>query len=112
MAGEPVVSKHRFDAFFRTDLDVLLRAKGIQTIMATGVTTDCCVESTVRDAFFRDCFVVVPRECVATSYTPARSDQALERIDRLFGKVVSLEDIEAEWSGAEQREGYEDAAAS
>lgn len=94
--GEPVVVKHRFDAFFRTDLDLILRSRGIETVVTTGVMTDTCVESTVRDAYFRDYFVVVPRECVGAQ-TVERQMGALERFDRLYGEVVSLEDVTRVW---------------
>lgn len=94
--GETVVVKHRFNAFFRTDLDLVLRSRGIETVVATGVTTDTCVESTVRDAYFRDYFVVVPRECVG-ALAVERHEGALERLDRLYGEVVSLQDVARVW---------------
>lgn len=101
--GEPVVVKHRYSAFFDTDLDLLLRAKGIRTVVIAGVTTECCVESTVRDAFFRDYYVVVPRDCVAC-YGEGQQESALERIDRLFGQVASGDDLLSVWEPPAQRE--------
>ncbi|MBI2320247.1 MAG: isochorismatase family protein, partial [Betaproteobacteria bacterium] len=58
-----------------------------------------CVESTVRDAFFRDYFCVVPRECVA-AYRVEWHEEALARIDRLFGEVAGLQDILDVWAAA------------
>jgi ureidoacrylate peracid hydrolase len=52
--GEPVIYKPRFSAFYRTDLDELLRSYGAKHLIITGCTTSICVESTIRDAFFRD----------------------------------------------------------
>jgi len=49
-----VVAKHRYSGFYETDLDRLLRAAGIDTLVFTGATTSVCVESTLRDAFYRD----------------------------------------------------------
>jgi nicotinamidase-related amidase len=46
---EPVVTKHRFSAFVDTGLDLMLRARGIKTVILAGVTTNCCVESTARE---------------------------------------------------------------
>ena len=45
------VVKHKYDAFHRTDLDTLLRNIGADTVIITGVTTNCCCESTARSAF-------------------------------------------------------------
>ena len=97
--GDRVVVKHRFSAFVDTELPLLLRSKAIQTIVATGVATQTCVESTVRDAFFRDYFCVVPRECVA-AYRADWHDDALARINRLFGEVADLQDVLNVWATA------------
>ena len=50
-ADERVVIKHRYSAFINTDLDTILKAKGIESVLLTGVATNVCVESTMRDAF-------------------------------------------------------------
>lgn len=97
--GERVVVKHRFSAFVDTELPLLLRSSAVQTIVATGVATQTCVESTVRDAFFRDYFCVVPRECVA-AYRADWHEEALSRINRLFGEVAALRDILDVWATA------------
>lgn len=54
LPGEKVVYKHRYSAFFGTDLDIVLRCLGIQDLVITGVMTNLCCESTARDAYFRD----------------------------------------------------------
>src|SRR3954451_4005577 len=54
-----VVAKHRYSAFFETDLDRLLRVTGVDTLIFTGATTSVCVESTLREAFYRDYRCVV-----------------------------------------------------
>lgn len=95
--GETVVVKHRFSAFVDTDLELVLHSQGIQTIVAAGVMTSGCVESTVRDAFFRDYFVVVPRQCCGAQ-TAELHDGALERIDRLYGEVVDVDEVVRIWT--------------
>src|SRR6476469_4883367 len=63
--GERVVDKTRYSAFYDTDLEQQLRDLGVDTLIVCGVTTNICVESTVRDAFFRDIRVVVPSDGTA-----------------------------------------------
>ena len=53
-SSDIVVTKHRFSGFYGTDLDVILRGLGIKYLVFTGCTTSVCVESTLRDAMFRD----------------------------------------------------------
>jgi nicotinamidase-related amidase len=54
-----ILTKRRASAFFGTDLDILLRARGIQTVLFTGCATEGCLEASVRDAAARDYFTVV-----------------------------------------------------
>jgi ureidoacrylate peracid hydrolase len=96
---EPIVTKHRFDAFLNTDLDTILRANGIRTVVVCGVATNVCVETTVRSAFLRDYYVVVPADACAT-FSQEEHDAALRSIDKYFGAVVSIADVVGVWSEA------------
>jgi ureidoacrylate peracid hydrolase len=62
-ADEFIVDKQRYSAFYGTNLDLILRNLGTSMVVVTGVTTNICVESTVRDAVFRDYKVVVLEDC-------------------------------------------------
>jgi nicotinamidase-related amidase len=64
--GDVVVKKWRSSAFRGTNLDMVLRANEIDTVVLTGVVTQGCVESTARDAAFHDYYAVVLEDCVAT----------------------------------------------
>ena len=64
--GDLVVKKYRSSGFMGTNLDLLLRSNGIQTVVVTGCTTEGCVESTARDAMFGDYYVVLAEDCVAS----------------------------------------------
>lgn len=66
LPDELVVPKWRSSGFWGTNLDLLLRSNGIQTVVVTGCTTEGCVESTARDALFNDYYVVVAEDCVAS----------------------------------------------
>jgi ureidoacrylate peracid hydrolase len=59
-----VVYKHRFSGFFETNLHELLQARGITHLVFTGCTTSVCVESTMKDAMFRDYHCLVLEDCV------------------------------------------------
>ncbi len=65
-AGEPVVTKFRSSAFRETNLDLLLRSNGIESVIVAGCTTEGCVESTVRDLCFYDYFGIVLSDCVGS----------------------------------------------
>jgi ureidoacrylate peracid hydrolase len=65
--GDLVVEKTRRSAFQGTNLENLLRARGIESLVATGVAGSGCVLSTVRDAIERDYFTVVPKDCIANN---------------------------------------------
>lgn len=52
--GEKVIVKHRYSAFYNTDLEVTLRGMQIEDLVITGIMTNMCCESTARDAYFRD----------------------------------------------------------
>jgi nicotinamidase-related amidase len=97
-ADEPVIVKHRYSAFRDTGLDVLLRANGIRTIIVGGVTTNCCVESTVREAAMHDFYVVVAEDCVAVKDRIADLHAASLTAQGLyFALVRPLADLRAAW---------------
>jgi ureidoacrylate peracid hydrolase len=94
--NDPVVSKHRYSGFYNTDLDTILRANGIRTLVMTGVATNVCVESTARDGFMRDYYVVLVEDGTA-SYSSEEHKMAVSNIDRYFGQVSSIAQITAIW---------------
>ncbi|MQA74472.1 MAG: isochorismatase family protein [Solirubrobacterales bacterium] len=96
LAGEPIVTKHRFDAFLNTDLDLILRSNGIRSVVIAGVATNVCVETSVRHAFVSDYYVVVPSDGAA-AYSSEEQAASLATIDRYFGQVSSCDEIAAIW---------------
>jgi nicotinamidase-related amidase len=105
--GEPVIDKPGKGAFFATDLDAILKNRGITQLVVTGVTTEVCVNTTVREANDRgfDCLVVA--DCCA-SYFPEFHDMGLRMIQAqgsasgggIFGWVGQSDDIIHALSGA------------
>ena len=96
LPGEAIVIKYRYDAFIGTNLELILKSKGIRTIILTGVSTNCCVESTALSGFMRDYYVVVPRDCVSTT-TPEKQENSLKTIDFFIGQVTGSSDIIKCW---------------
>jgi ureidoacrylate peracid hydrolase len=99
---EVIVTKHRYGAFESTDLDLVLRSQGIRTVVMTGVATNVCVETTARQAFLRDYYVVFTSDCTAT-YDQADHDATLRNIDAFFGEVVTADEVMACWRPARLR---------
>jgi len=64
-AQDIVLYKHRFSGFFETDLDNILKGLGVKHLIVTGCTTSICVESTIRDAMFRDYKCILLEDCTA-----------------------------------------------
>jgi ureidoacrylate peracid hydrolase len=96
--GDPVVTKHRYNAFHNTDLDTILRANAIRTVVMTGVATDVCVGTTAREAFMRDYYAVMVDDGTAT-FSPEDHSATLRNFDRYFGEVSTIAEISAIWSG-------------
>ena len=65
-ADEVVITKRRYSAFYGTDLEILLRGSGVDTVVISGVTTENCCHATARDALFRDYKVVFLSDATAT----------------------------------------------
>ena len=96
--GEAVVVKHRYGAFRDTGLDVLLRANGITTLVFGGVTTNCCVESVVREASMRDFYTVVAEDCVAVKDRLLDLHEAsLEHMGLYFAMLRPLAALREAW---------------
>ena len=97
---DTVVYKHRFSGFFETELDALLGSLGATDLIFTGCTTSVCVESTVRDAMFRDYRCLLLEDCTAepigNGLARSNHDASLLVVETLFGWVSnSAEFIEA-----------------
>ncbi len=87
--GDVVVYKHRYSGFYQTDLDDILSEMDAKYLVVTGCTTSVCVESTVRDAMFRDYSCLLLADCMAEpigcEFSRSNHDASLLLIQRMFG---------------------------
>jgi ureidoacrylate peracid hydrolase len=90
--GEIVIQKHRFSAFHGTRLDDYLRGHDVKTLVVTGVATNICVDSTIRDGFFNGYYIVVPEECVGAADQTLHA-ATLKTVDYTIGTVTSGDEI-------------------
>ncbi|MCG6115829.1 MAG: cysteine hydrolase [Mesorhizobium sp.] len=95
--GELVVRKRRYSAFTGTDLDLLLRARGIRTVICCGVSTNVCVETTARAAFEHDYYAVVPPDACG-SWDRTLHDATLANINHRFGITPDSAEIVGTWN--------------
>ena len=86
-----VVAKHRFSGFFETELDAVLREHGVESLVFTGCTTSVCVDSTLRDAFYRDYRCLLLSDCtgepIGSDLARTNHEASLLVIETLFGWV-------------------------
>jgi nicotinamidase-related amidase len=99
--GEPVVIKHRYSAFTGTNLDVVLRSAGVTSLLLTGVATDVCVESTLREGFFHEYHVSLVEDCCA-SYHPESHAATVAAVGRYFGAVTTSDELATTWAPVRQ----------
>ena len=93
-----VDSKKRLSAFYPTDLEFLLRNIRKNTIIITGLMTDCCVLNTSFDGSNRGFNVLVPRD-LTRGFDPEMEEAALKIISLHLGLVVESQELIARWKG-------------
>jgi ureidoacrylate peracid hydrolase len=96
LPSERVVIKHRYSAFINTDLNTVLKARGVQSVLVCGVATNVCVETTTRDAYMFDYYVTMIDDCSA-AYEAKLHLGTLENIRRHFGLVASSNEVIEAW---------------
>lgn len=94
-AGETLIEKQWASSFFRTDLDVRLRAAGVDSLVVTGLTTSGCVRATVVDGLQHEYSVVVPREAVGDRNAQAHAAN-LHDMHAKYADVLALDDVLAQ----------------
>ena len=95
--GEKVILKHRYSAFFDTDLHTYLRGCEVDTVIIAGCMTNYCCGATARDAFFRDYKVIFGSDLNATDNQELHEAE-LKTLRRGYARVISVDEIMEELS--------------
>jgi ureidoacrylate peracid hydrolase len=96
---DAIVRKFRYGAFAGTDLELILRSTGRQTVVCCGVSTNVCVETTAREAFAREFYVVIPEDACA-SWDMSLHQAALQTARHRYATVTDTAALEALWTPA------------
>jgi ureidoacrylate peracid hydrolase len=96
-ADERIVTKHHFSAFHGSSLDDHLRKLGTRTLVVTGVATNVCVDSTLRDGFFLGYHIVLLEDCVGSN-SKAGHDGTLATVRNNIGLVTTSAQVLETWS--------------
>ncbi len=89
---EKLIHKHRYSAFYNTDLETILRCTGMEDLIITGVMTNICCESTARDAYFRDYRVFFVADATATTAEEMHRGTLLN-LAYAFAYVTTTDDL-------------------
>lgn len=91
--GDLVIQKTRYSVFFNTNFDSALRARGIRNLVFTGIATNVCVESSLRDAYHLEYFAVVLADATHHAGPEFAQKAALYNIETFFGWVSTVADF-------------------
>lgn len=93
MAGDVVIVKSRYSGFHGTDLDSVLRGRGIRNLLVAGIASNVCVESTIRDAYFNEYWPVMIADATMPAGSAEIQQATLYNVSTFFGWVTSPEDV-------------------
>ncbi len=91
--GDLLVPKTRYSGFFNSTLDSTLRSRGIRNLVFTGIATNVCVESTLRDAFHLEYFAVMLEDATHQLGPAVIQEAAVYNVETFFGWVSTVGDF-------------------
>lgn len=93
MAGDVVIVKSRYSGFHGTNLDSVLRGRGIRNLLVAGIASNVCVESTIRDAYFNEYWPVLIADATMPAGSAEIQKATLYNVSTFFGWVTSSEEV-------------------
>lgn len=98
LEDDTIVEKPRYGAFFGTDIELILRNRGIESVIVTGITTNVCCETTAREANMRDFQVFFMRDGTATFDLPDVSAEEVQKavcatLQMAFAQVETVDEM-------------------
>jgi ureidoacrylate peracid hydrolase len=103
--GDLVIVKTRYSGFARTSLDAELRARGIRYLFFTGIATNVCVESTLRDAFFLDYWPILITDAAMAAGDTAMHEATVQNVERFFGWTLDSAELIRSMAARQARSG-------
>ena len=91
--GDLVVTKTRYSGFAGTPLDSQLRMRGIQFLFFAGIATNVCVESTLRDAYFRDYWPILISDAAMPAGPASAHEATLFNVESFFGWTITSQEL-------------------
>jgi ureidoacrylate peracid hydrolase len=98
--GDPIIAKTKYSGFYGTDLARILVAHGRDTLIACGLTTECCVDGTVRDAFHQDYHTLIAADACA-AYGADLHTSALRSLELNCAILTTTREVEVAWEHAD-----------
>jgi ureidoacrylate peracid hydrolase len=94
-SSDIVIQKPRYSGFTGTQLDSILRSRRIETLLVCGVATNVCVESTIRDAYFKEYFPVLVRDACYQAGPDFIQQATIYNVEQFFGWTATVQDVAA-----------------
>ena len=101
--GDVVIVKPRYSGFHGTDLDSVLRGRGIRNLLMVGIASNVCVESTLRDAYFNEYWPVMIEDATMPAGPAGIQAATVYNVKTFFGWVANSEDVATALRGAPRR---------
>jgi len=96
-----VFVKHRASCFYNTTLETKLRMMGKQVVVVCGINSNYCVDSTVRDAYFREFDILLVKDCVAGTFDDLTA-AFIKNFDIYFGVSTTLDELRERLASGER----------
>ena len=93
--GDIIINKHRYSGFTNTELDTVLQTLDIKYLVFTGIATNVCVESTLRDAYFHEYFPILVQDACGNAGPEFTQKATVWNVTNLFGWVTTSSEFES-----------------